>query len=434
MIACDGFLDEKPSLSLVVPTTLADFEALLNNDSQVFNISPAIGEIASADYFTTLQRWQTYATMTEREAYIWGDEVNNNGELQDWTIPYTQIFYANVVIDGIKALNISQSQKKEADRLIGTAKFFRAFAYHNLIEIFTEYSRFDDADEKIGVPLRTSSNLQDPIFRASLSDVKSFMKNDLMDALSLLPEIEALRTLPTKQSALSLLMRIHFMEGDYQKALEYGLEAMQYPLPLIDYTSLTPTTGNPFQIFNEEVMFHSQLIIYNFFNSPLTFVSPDLLDLYEDGDARIPLFFINRGTGGLNFKAFHTGRITWFGGIGTNEVFITVSECFARSNRLNEAANSLNALLLNRIHDFKPITFQNQEEAILLILKERRKELLFRGLRWMDLKRLNYEGANITLRRELGETIINLEPNSKKYVFPIPPVEIERSGIAQNLR
>ena len=431
---CEGFLDEKPSLSLVVPSKLADFEALLNNDSQVFNITPAIGEIGSADYFTTLQRWETYGSQLEREAYIWGDEVNANGNMPDWTIPYAQIFYANVVLDGINKLAISAEETAQANKLKGTALFFRANAYHNLMVLFCPFARFDDTSEKMGIPIRRSSNIQDPISRASLQELKAFIKSDLEEALSLVPEVEPMKTLPSKLTVLSLLMRVHFMEADYSKALEYGLKALEFSPELIDLTQVPQSVANPFRIFNEEVVFYSHLIPYNYFNSPLTFVDESLLALYSENDSRIGHYFIDRGTGGLNIKAFHTGRILWFGGIGTNEIFLTVAECLARENRLEEAAQSLETLLQNRIFDFEGVTFQNSSEALNTILKERRKELLFRGIRWMDLRRLNAEGAGIILRRDLGSQTITLTPNSPRYVFPLPPDEVERSGIPQNPR
>jgi hypothetical protein len=48
-----------------------------------------------------------------------------------------------------------------------------------------------------------------------------------------------------------------------------------------------------------------------------------------------------------------------------------------------------------------PITAGSSDEASQLILQERRKELLFRGLRWIDIKRLNKEGAGIVLKRKV---------------------------------
>jgi len=64
-----------------------------------------------------------------------------------------------------------------------------------------------------------------------------------------------------------------------------------------------------------------------------------------------------------------------------------------------EAMFELNALLSKR---WTTGTFTNLEatdpaQALNIILLERRKELLFRGLRWIDIKRFNKEGAGKAL-------------------------------------
>lgn len=434
IVSCQDFLSEKPSLGLVVPSNLDDFEAILNNDHQIFNQTPAIGEIASGDYFIPLQHWQSLRLEWERQAYIWAEDVNQNGELPDWSTPFQQVFYANIVLDGLSDLEISSSEKERADKLKGKALFFRAFAYHQLLELFTPYTRFDGEDSEFGLPLRRSSNVTPNPVRAKVSEVKAFIKSDLSNAVELLPETEPLKTLPSKQSARALLMRIHFMEGNYNAALEMGQVIHANGLSLIDYTHLPLTTANPFGIFNDEVIFHSQLMLYEFYSSPLTFVDLNLLSLYGDNDTRKEVFFIDRGNGGLNFKAFHTGRQFWFGGIGTNEVLLMYIECLIRSGDLNTAEELMNSFLELRIRDFDGISFTGQQQALELVLSERRKELLFRGLRWMDLKRQNYEGLETTLVRDFGEITHTLSPNSHSYVFQIPPHEIDRSDMLQNPR
>ncbi|MNX64087.1 SusD family protein [compost metagenome] len=96
----------------------------------------------------------------------------------------------------------------------------------------------------------------------------------------------------------------------------------------------------------------------------------------------------------------------------------------------------LNTLLSKRFGaGFVPYTATDQKNAILTILKERRKELLFRGLRWMDLRRLNKEPEYaVTLTRIVNGTTYTLPPNDPRYVYPIPPDEIAISGIEQNER
>ncbi|MGY6541709.1 hypothetical protein, partial [Vibrio parahaemolyticus] len=72
-------------------------------------------------------------------------------------------------------------------------------------------------------------------------------------------------------------------------------------------------------------------------------------------------------------------------------------------------------------------------EALDLILKERRKELVTRGLRWQDLKRLNRDGHfQQTLKRSIGENTYELPANDPRYVLPIPSYVINFNHIEQN--
>ena len=64
--------------------------------------------------------------------------------------------------------------------------------------------------------------------------------------------------------------------------------------------------------------------------------------------------------------------------------------------------------------------------------QERRKELIFRGLRWIDIKRLNLEGANIEQRRFLDGKEYILEPNSNRYALPLPDDIIRLTWMEQN--
>jgi len=69
-----------------------------------------------------------------------------------------------------------------------------------------------------------------------------------------------------------------------------------------------------------------------------------------------------------------------------------------------------------------------------LIIEERKKELVFRGLRFTDLRRLNKEDAGITLNRIVNGREYKLLPNSLRYTLPIPDDAIAGSQIVQNPR
>ena len=99
--------------------------------------------------------------------------------------------------------------------------------------------------------------------------------------------------------------------------------------------------------------------------------------------------------------------------------------------------SDLNMLLEKRYvaGTFVPLSATDAEDALIKVLAERRKELVFRGLRWPDLRRLNKDPRFAkTITRSLDGEIFELPPNSPRYVLPIPQKVIELSGIKQNDR
>src|SRR5690606_21974058 len=112
-----------------------------------------------------------------------------------------------------------------------------------------------------------------------------------------------------------------------------------------------------------------------------------------------------------------------------------------RAGRTPEAMEHLNHLLSNRwaADHFAPLQVSGSEECLRLILEERRKELLSRGVRWSDLRRLNKDPRFAkTLVRVIDNgsnpTTYTLPPNDPRYVFLIPQEVIRITGMQQNLR
>ena len=122
--------------------------------------------------------------------------------------------------------------------------------------------------------------------------------------------------------------------------------------------------------------------------------------------------------------------------MAVDELFLIAAECYARMNQVSTAINKLNELLITRwkTGTFVNFTASTKEEALAVILAERRKELLIRGLRWSDLKRYNRDGANITLTRTVNGKNFQLPPNDLRYAIAIPEEIIELTQIPQNPR
>src|SRR5258708_1165640 len=116
----DDFLGKNPSSSLVVPTTLTDFQNLLDND-QLMGFVPALGEISADNYFMDDALWKTAGTRVQN-AYIWKPDIfNGGGNDEDWNYPYQQVYYSNVVLDGLGKVKTDNSNIANWNSVMGQA-------------------------------------------------------------------------------------------------------------------------------------------------------------------------------------------------------------------------------------------------------------------------------------------------------------------------
>lgn len=437
IFGCDeDFLDKKPNKSIVVPTTPGDLQALLDNTS-VMNRGPGIGILGADDFFMTDAGWEGLLNPIERNGYFWASDVFG-GQLScsDWTVPYEQVFYANVVMEGLNKISVNSANETELNNIKGRALFYRGNAFYQLAQLFClPYS--PETLESPGIPLRLTADVSSPVVRATVKETYERIVMDLEEADRLLPVTPAAKTQPSSAAGKALLASVYMSMEDYVNAEAYATGALSLNNALMDYEQLDESSLRPVSVMNEEVLFHCTVITYRFSISALTYVDTMLLDSYSANDLRKTIFFRQRAPGMYNFKGNYTGNVLQFGGISNNEVYLSRAECRVRNGNIPGALEDLNALLEKRWRTgtFIPVTENDPENLLSLILTERRKELVFRGSRWTDLRRLNQdERFQKTLSRELNGTLYTLPPNDPRYVYPIPPQEIDISGIAQNIR
>jgi len=432
------FLNTKPDKSLLVPTSLDDFQAILDNTS-VMNLCPEIGLIASDDYYTTAAGLAGLYTQTEKNSYLWAQNVYEGEVVADWNTPYQQIFYSNVVLDGLNSLTDKTSARSRNIR--GSAMFYRGFAYYNLAQVFAAPYDSTSAANLPGLPLRRSSDPGPKSTRGTLQQTYNQVLADITGAVPLLPVSAAYKSRPDKAAAYALLARIYLSMERYSKAAAYADSSLKVNNKLNHYTDYNPLDYRPFPLVlpdnNDEVDFDISPLPYSFDESPSTLVDSNLFHSYKENDLRKSLYFTDQGNGGYNFQGSYSGNYLLFAGLTTAEMYLIRAECKARADQVNEALADLNTLLVTRFQPgtFQPFTPANAAEALTMILTERRKELFSRALRWSDLRRLNKDPRfAVTLKRVIGGQVYTLLPEDKRYVFPIPDEEIRASGIPQNDR
>ena len=432
------WLEAKWDKSLYVPETIEDFQALLDNTSQVYNVNQScgLGEIAAGDFYITDNSYQSLFNVQEKSAYIWEKtELFYKGELNiDWVNAYKRILHANVVLEGIKSVHPSEAQKESWNNVKGSALFFRAFDFFSLSQEFCETYSQTDAKTSAGVPLRLEYDVNIHVRRSTLQQTYDQITGDLKSAAKILGTKPLYKTRPSRQAAFALLARTYLTMERYADAARYADSALQIQPDLLQYAALKSIQAFPFARFHEEVIFHNTFS-YGIFSPSRLIVDPALYASFAIEDCRRTLFFVANANG-VSFKGNYSGDKNLFGGLATDELYLIRAEAKARSGDLNAALNDLNHLLRARWTDsYQEITGGDQFSVLTYILRERRKQLLFRGVRWSDLRRLNKDRRYaVTLTRNLNGRVYLLAPDDKRYVFPIDEDELSKSGIQQNDR
>jgi hypothetical protein len=292
----------------------------------------------------------------------------------------------------------------------------------------------------MGIPLRIKPLLDEIVPRASVQQTFERIIQDLMEAKDLLPAQVDIphRNRPSKPAVFALIARTYLVMQDYDKALVYADSCLNLYNVIVDYASVNPTLLRPFPgsptEFPEVIYRHVQHD-YSVFSSTIANADTTLFAMYNINDRRRDIYFGINGASRY-YKGQYSGNSLLFCGLATDEVYFIKAECLARKGNISAAMGALNAVLTKRwIGTFTPYNPIDAEDALRIVLKERRKELVCRGLRWSDLRRLNQDPRfAITLTRILNGQIYTLAPNSTRYALPIPDNEIQLSGIPQNPR
>ncbi|OYD40921.1 RagB/SusD family nutrient uptake outer membrane protein [Sphingobacterium cellulitidis] len=432
---CEKYLDVKPDKSLVVPTTVADLRALLYNTSRMNSWYPSIQDGATDNQFVQTENLNRFTSLTAKNIYTWNDDVFNDDETNEWSMMYAAIYSCNLILEQLEKIEPVPVEKNQIE---GEALFFRSFAFYNVAQLWAKPYEKNTAQTDLGIPLRLKSDIGEKSIRSSVEETYTKITNDLNRAVILLSVNSPYKTTPTKQAVYGLLARIYLSMEDYDKALSYADTCLSYSDALLDYNTLTMGSATSFPIprYNEEIIFHANDFGRMVMSITYGRIDSNLYKSYESNDIRKTAFFRNRA-GYYSFRGNYDGNSgMWFAGISTNEIYLIKAECEARAGNITTALQTVNELLKNRYNStFIPFSSDNDETVLRFILDERRKELIWRGLRWSDLRRLNKDSRfSKTITRNIDGKIYTLEPNSPKYVFPIPNSVILNNGMQQNER
>ena len=377
-----------------------------------------------------------------------------------WKGHYLTISRANLAINRIPDIDMSETLKA---RLIGEAKFLRAFNYLRLVQWFGD------------IPLVTKQLNDDEYFtqkRNPKAEVYALIEKDLLDAISVLPEKSAYKSedlgRATKGAAKGILAKLYMVQNKYDKALllsEEIISSGQYSL-LTNYNQIFTQTGeNGAESIFEIGAVALQASVVGSGATPFNMVqgvrgvpnlgwgfnrpSDDLISNYEAGDPRRQATIIYVGevlpdgstivqdnpeilnerfnqkawvgnhaglqdNGPGNIRLLRYADIILLAAEAANETG-NVTKALEYVNIIRKRARGTNTFIL------KDLTTTNQGDLRTAIRRERRSELAMEQLRWFDLQRWGIQSAVMT---KLGKAFVA----NKHELFPLPQTEIDLSG------
>ena len=423
-----------------MPETIADFEAILDNATTMNGRSAhQFAIIGSDDYYLTDEAWNQISDPPRKNGYIWNTEIYEGEPSYDWNFGYKRILYANIVLEGLDKINPENEEVARWETVKGGAHFYRGSTFFYLAQLFARQYNSETSETDLGIPLRLEPDANLKIKRASLESTYVQIIEDLKIAVDLLPYSTKFKQQPGKQAAMAMLARVYLQMGNYEQAKGWADETLAVSQELIDYNTLDFNAAYPFPNggqTNVEILF---LDLTGTIVNEIDFnANETLYSSYQDNDLRKLAFWKESSTGTGYYRGSYTGKSSFFTGLAIDEVFLIRAECNTRLGKLTEAIDDINTLLSSRFKRDAYVPLDNnlhKDELLQVVLNERRKELVFRGLRWADLKRLNQDPDLATgISRNLKGTEYKLEPNDVRWVWPIPNDAVEIGGLQQNPR
>jgi hypothetical protein len=468
--ACDDFIE-------VAPEDVIDAESFFSNpDELIFAVNGVYASqrniFGSLDYFNLIEgrsdnAAQNQLDQKERiETDTFEETPGNLLMVGIWTQNYILINNANNVIQ--RAPNVpfdTGIEENLISRAVGEAKFLRAMSYFILVNMFGD------------IPLRTEPTTDfenATIPKSPVADIYTQIISDLEDAIEVLPNTYTGGTFNeegrvTRLAALAFLGKVH-LQGGNNSAASTTLENVMGRYSLLDDYSDVHAVGNDntgesiFEIsfnpgnqtglgMNNNFIPRSEavalgIVAGGFSGNLPTFPTQDIQDIYETGDLRKEAaitIYDNNGTPRPYISKFIDLDAA---GAGSNinmvwlryaDVLLMKAEADGESTASYELINQVRRRAFGQapntpdpaidINASTPGTFLEK------VMLERRRELVFEGHRYFDLKRLPAAVALSIINSHLSAEYTGV-PTVREHqlIYPIPQTEIDVSNnvITQN--
>ncbi|MFA4998314.1 MAG: RagB/SusD family nutrient uptake outer membrane protein, partial [Bacteroidales bacterium] len=380
----------------------------------------------------------------------------DNGVLNSyWQNTYETVARANNVIAYVPGIQMDQTLRK---RLVAEAKFLRAYAYFNLINIFGE------------IPLKLAPQNTSETIYVGLSDISTIytqIEKDLREAGPDLPvSYDSDHGRVTKGAALGLLAKVALYQKKYNECLniiqtledlgKYALEDNYEDLFKVGAEDSREVIFGIRYVDNDQVSLGNHLNVWfapsieggYYFDAPTQVYVDAFTEKTVDGndDPRLDVSIGRDGKPWFNNTVFSaswseaTGYLVKkynedmipgkakaqsvipYHAIRYADILLMKAEALNETNKTQAAVTEVNKVR-SRVQ-LSHLALASQSVLREIIRNERRKELGFEFHRFFDLMRWGREVAEAALAPNLKWT----EP---RFYFPIPQSEIDTNHAIQ---
>jgi hypothetical protein len=433
--SCENYLDIEPK-GVVSPTSVEQLGELLNGKS-VFGNTLRAATMMGDEHFVTDDEYSNFQKI-HKNGYSWMPLYDEGDSDLDWKDTYSKIYLCNYVLSLIDDARLEEKSELDRNKVKAIALSTRSFEYFNLVNVYGAHFNPQTSSTDLAVPMLLKDDLKASLPRSSVADIYNQILGDLLLAEELfssasLPEVRADQS---KTGVYGTLSRVYTYRAEWSKAAEYASKALNNYSVMYNYNDYTKETADETRNLNRTDNIEMILMkngTQSYCRGSETFLMDELVYLFEPNDLRFLFFTVRNDNGEYIYSPTNSANIFPLSGISTPEMYLNRAEANARLGNITEAMDDLLHLRKMRF-DKNAYTDQaafeaaivlsasNSEEAIGLVLEERRRELMFLGLRWFDMKRLAVDGRyNKTLTRTINGELHTLEPGSDKYVVNISP-------------
>ncbi len=436
--------------------TIEDLELGLNG---VYNAYNPESQIRFNAIFTDQAKRGLASNGQQQDIFSFNINTNTGAASALWTGRYSVINFANRTLNGIDLVEIDEDDQSVVDRvnnIRGQLLALRSLAHFDLLQYYTE--DYSNPESLSAIYLDFVPTIDQELPRISVNEMFGLINQDLQLAQNLVSSDNGTFFI-NKDVVKAMRARVALFEGNYQLALDLSDELLSdYPLATqSEYSGIFQDTSQAEVIWNlSRVLGDGGIGSFFAFNSntvdadPYWEVSNELFNALEDSDIRKEVL-IGPETNIVGFNSVdNTIILNKYPGdpqdplindikvFRSGEMLLIKAECQARLNDLSGAAQSIKDLRDARNSNTQQLpTYNNLNDALFDILRERRIELAYEGHRFLDLKRI---GADLNVGIDRLEVDVDgfsaptgLPRSDFRFTLPIPQVELNgNSVITQN--